>query len=157
MIKKTIKYKDYNDVEREEEFIFNLSKAEVMELITMDGDYTIDAYLKRLSTERNGRKIMGMFKDIIHMSYGVVSLDGRRINKSDEIWRNFSETEAYSVLFMDLVTDAKKAAEFVNSVIPQDLADEIRKIAAENPEGIPAELKDYLISDTANQFTVVDN
>lgn len=143
MLTKKIKFVDFNGTEREEEFVFNLNKAEVMKLITTEGDYTIDKYLQRLTTERNGRKIIGMFEDIIHMSYGVISLDGRRIEKTEEIWRNFSETEAYSILLMEIVTDAKKAAEFVNGIIPQDLADEIRKIAANNPEGIPAELKDY--------------
>lgn len=144
MLTKKIKFKDFNDTERTEEFTFNLTKAEVMKLITTNGDYTIDKYLQRLTTERNGRKIIEMFEDIIHMAYGVISLDGRRIEKTEEIWRNFSETEAYSVLFTEIVTDAKKAAEFVNGIIPQDLADEIRKIVADNPNGIPDELKDYM-------------
>lgn len=144
MLTKKVTYKDFNDVERTEKFTFNLTKAEVMILISQDGDYTIDKYLERLTTERNGRKIMKMFEDIIHMSYGEVSLDGRRIDKSEEAWKNFAETEAYSIIFTEIVTDAKKAAEFVNSIIPKDLADEIRKIAADNPNGIPDELKDYL-------------
>ena len=37
--------------------------------------------------------------------------------KSEEISRDFMETEAYDQLFMELITDPKKAAAFVNGVI----------------------------------------
>lgn len=144
MLKKTVKFTDYFGEVREEEHWFHLNKAEVTKWLTTSGDYTLDKVLKRLSEERNGRKIMDMFDDLLHRSYGRISLDGRKFEKSEEIWRNFSETEGYSVLFMELVSDAKAAADFVNAIIPKDLADEIEKIVKENPEGIPDELKDYV-------------
>lgn len=143
MYKKTISFEDYDGNKRTEDFYFNLNQSEVIKWLTTSGDYTLDKVLQRLSTERNGKKIMAIFEDLIHMSYGRKSLDGRKFEKNDEIWNDFYQTEAYSILFTELVTDAQKAADFVNKVIPSDLADEVEKIIKANPDGIPAELRDY--------------
>lgn len=148
MLKKTIKYVDYNGEERNEDFYFNLSKAEIIEWISStNGGYTLDKYLEHIAKKRNSKEVMETFKDLIWRSYGEKSLDGRRFIKSEEVKLNFFETEAYSILYTELVTDAKKASEFINGIIPQDLAKEIQKIVSENPEGIPDEMKDYLLSE----------
>lgn len=144
MIKKTITFEDYAGNKREEEHFFHLNKAEVVKWLTTSGDYTLDKLLDKIVKERNGKQIMEIFDDLLHRSYGKISLDGRRFEKSEEIWKDFSESEAYSTLFMEIVTDAKKAADFVNGIIPKDMANEIEKIMKENPDGIPAELKDYV-------------
>lgn len=145
MLKRTIKFKDYDDKERVEDHYFHMSEAEVIKWITTSGEYTLDKVLIRLTTEKNGKKIMEMFESLIKQSYGRKSLDGRKFEKSEEIWNDFYQTEAYSVLFTELVTDAKKAAEFVNRIIPSDMSTKIQKIMAENPEGMPDELKDYYL------------
>ena len=62
--------------------------------------------------------LIDLFKDLILRSYGEKSADGRRFIKSKELSTAFSQTEAYSELFMELVTDAEKAAEFVNGITP---------------------------------------
>lgn len=143
MYAKVIKFEDYNGVKREEEHFFNLNKAEVIKWLTTSGDYTLDKVLERLSKERNGKKIMEIFEEMIKMSYGKPSLDGRKFEKTDDIWNDFYQSGAYSELFSELVTDAAKAADFVNKIIPKDLADEVAKIIKDNPDGIPAELRDY--------------
>ena len=149
MLCKRIKFVDYDGNEREEEHYFNLNKAEIIEWITSkDGSYTIDRYLEQVQKEHNIKNMMETFKDLIYRSYGKKSLDGRRFIKTEEVKREFMETEAYSVLFTELVTDAQKAAAFFNEVVPKDLADEINKILQENPNGIPEEVKDYLLTDT---------
>lgn len=143
MFVKSITYEDFNGTERTEECRFHLSQAEVIKWLTMTGDYTLDKVLERLANERNGKKVMEIFEDLIRRSYGRISLDGRRFEKSEEIWKEFYETEAYSILFTELVTDAKNAAEFVNGIIPKKMATEINKIVKANPNGIPDTLKDY--------------
>ena len=143
MLKKTITFTDFDGNERTEDHYFNLNKAEVIKWLTTSGDYTLDKVLERLSTERNGKKIMEIFEGLIKLSYGKKSVDGRKFEKSEEIWNDFYQTEAYSILFTELVTNAKKAADFVNKIIPKDLADEVEKIIREHPEGIPDTLKDY--------------
>ena len=124
MLKKTINYTDYNGSEREEDHYFNLSKAEIMEmeLSTAGG---LSGMIQDIVKTQDGPAIMKIFKDIILKSYGKKSPDGKRFEKSEEISKAFEQTEAYSVLFMELVTDADAAAAFVNGIIPSDVAKEI--------------------------------
>lgn len=120
MIKKTITYTDYNDVERTETFYFNLSKAELAEMeLGVDGGLTNQ--LKKIVDAKDTKQLISVFKDLVLKSYGIKSDDGRRFMKSEEISKAFSETEAYSVIFMELATNDQIAAEFVNGIIPKDL------------------------------------
>lgn len=144
MLAKKIKYEDFNGVMQEREFHFNMSKAEIIRWLTTDGDYTLDKKLERLYEERNGNEIMKIFEDLLTMSCGKKSLDGQRFDKSPEAKADFLESEAYSVLFTELVSDAKKASEFFNAIVPKQVAEEIAKAFKENPEGIPAEIRDYM-------------
>ena len=142
-----IKFEDYDGNTRVEDHYFHLNKSEIIKWITTNGEYTLDKLVMRLSNEKNGKRIMEIFESLIKLSYGRKSLDGRKFEKNEEIWNDFYQTEAYSELFTELVTDAKKAAEFVNNIIPKSLAKDINKIIKENPEGIPDEMKDYLITE----------
>lgn len=120
MLKKTIKYTDYDGNVREEDFYFNLSKAEVAEWeLSVTGG--LASQLQKVIAEENESKIIEIFKALILKAYGVKSDDGRRFIKSEELSTGFSQTEAYSELFMELATNADSAAAFVNGVIPQDL------------------------------------
>ena len=126
MLKKTIKYEDYNGVERTEDFYFNLNKAEIMEmqLTTVGG---LDAYLKKIISAQDMPTLMRIFKDLILKSYGVKSDDGRRFIKNEKLREEFEQTEAYSILYMELSTDAESAAAFVNGIIPADVAKQLPK------------------------------
>lgn len=123
MLKKTITYTDYNGMERTEDFYFNLTKAEVVEM-----QYSIGGGLKeRLESIVNTKdqpSIIREFKKLILAAYGEKSPDGRQFMKSEEISKRFECAEAYSILFMELATDADKAAEFVNGIIPKIKAEE---------------------------------
>lgn len=143
MLVKTIEFEDYEGNKRKEDHYFYLNKAEVIKWLTTSGDYTLDKALERVAQERNGKKIMETFEDLVHRSYGRKSLDGRRFEKSEEIWNEFYQTEAYSVLFTELVTDANKAAAFVRGIMPKELQEEIEKNIEENPEDSHAVVVDY--------------
>lgn len=144
MLEKTITYTDYNGNQRTETHLFNLNKSEVIKWMTTTGEYTLDKVIMRLAEERNGAKIMEIFENLIHMSYGRVSLDGRKFEKSEEIWLDFYQTEGYSELFSEIVTDADKASAFIRGIIPSELATEVAKAMNENKDGVPAEIRDYL-------------
>lgn len=125
MLRKKIKYVDFNDVEREEEFYFNLSKAELMEMeLGTTGGFS--EMVKRIVATQDQPTLMQIFKDFILKAYGEKSADGKRFMKKDEFGRplsaNFEQTEAYSVLYMELITNADAAAEFINGVVPCDIA-----------------------------------
>ena len=143
MFKKTIEYEDYEGNQRKEDFYFNLSKAELVDFLTTSGGYTIDKVLERLIKTDNQKEVMQIFKDLIYKSYGEKSLDGRRFVKSKEVKDNFIETEAYSVLYMELISDAKKAADFIKAIIPKDYAEGITELL-NNPSQLPPSLQDYV-------------
>lgn len=123
MLKKSIKYTDYNGVERTEDFYFNLSKAELMEM-EMSTAGGLAETITKIVAAQDQPAIIKLFKELILKAYGEKSADGKRFVKSDEIAAAFSQTEAYSELFMELSTDSDKAAEFVNKVVPAGLAKE---------------------------------
>ena len=131
MLKKTITYTDYNNVKRTEDFYFNLSKAELMEM-EMSTSGGLAEMINKIVAAQDTAAIIKIFKDLILKAYGEKSPDGKRIVKSEAISNAFAQTEAYSDLFMELATDADAAAAFVNGIVPADMAKQI----AENPAAI---------------------
>ena len=117
MLKKTITYTDYNDVERTEDFYFNLTKAELMEM-EMGAVGGLSGMIEKIVSAKDAPAIIKVFKELVLKAYGEKSADGRRFIKSKEISDAFSQTEAYSQLFMELATDADAASKFVNGIAP---------------------------------------
>jgi hypothetical protein len=120
MLKKTIKYVDFDGNEREETFYFNLTQAEVAEMeLSIDGG--LSAKIQRIIEAKDNPTIIEMFKDIIGKSYGEKSPDGKMFVKSKEIRDAFMQTQAYSDLFMELATSPDAAAAFINGIVPANL------------------------------------
>lgn len=117
MLKKTITYTDYNGNERTEDFYFNLTEAEIMEM-EMSTAGGLAESIQRIAAAQDAPSIIKIFKDIVLKAYGVKSADGKRFIKNSAIREEFEQTEAYSKLFMELATDEDAAAEFVNGIVP---------------------------------------
>lgn len=126
MYAKTIKYTDYNGNQREETFYFNLSKAELIDLEwrTPGG---LENYMKHIMSMMDGQALADTFKMLIEKSYGVKDPEGRRFIKNEQVLKNFTETEAYVELYVQLATDDKAAAEFVNGIFPKEAVEAARK------------------------------
>ena len=126
MLKKTIEYTDYNGVTRTEDFYFNLSKAEIleMELSTAGG---FSEHVQRIIDAQDTPTLIAIFKDLILKSYGVKSPDGKRFIKNDTITEEFIQTEAYSKFYIELATDDQASAAFINAIIPADMAKDMAK------------------------------
>lgn len=120
MLNKKITYTDYNGVERTENFYFNLSKAELMEM-EMGTAGGFAEMLNRIVDAQDSASIIKVFKELVLKAYGEKSPDGKRFMKSAELSDAFSQTEAYSNLFMELATDANAAAAFVNGIMPAEV------------------------------------
>lgn len=118
MFKKVITYVDFDGNEHTEEFLFNLTKAEVaeMEFSVKEG---MSEKLTQIVNAQNQKEIITIFKELLLKSYGVKSPDGKRFIKSEELSKEFSQTQAFSEFFMELATDENLAIAFVNGVIPQ--------------------------------------
>ena len=120
MVVEKIKYTDFNGLEREEEFMFNLTEAEMTEMeLTTDGG--LSDSIKKIIAAQDTPEIIKVFKMLLLKSYGEKSADGRRFVKSDKLSEEFSQTNAYSQLFMKLATDDKAAVAFINGIMPDSM------------------------------------
>lgn len=149
MLSKNIKYTDYNGVEREETFLFNLSKAELMEM-EMGTTGGLAEMIKKIINTQDTPSIMEMFKKIILKAYGEKSADGKRFIKigpdGTPLSQAFAETEAYSELYMELVSNADSAAKFVNAIIPKEVSDQAAAMSQEEKDKIlPANFSNQTI------------
>lgn len=126
MLKLTKTYTDFNDVERTEDFYFHLTKAEVMEM-EMSTSGGMAEMIQRIVSAQDIPAIMAVFKELVLKAYGQKSPDGKRFIKNKELTEEFAQTNAYSDIFMELATDADKAAEFVNGIMPADIQKSLPK------------------------------
>lgn len=138
MIKKTITYTDYNNVNRTEDFYFNLTITELMEMQLGTTGGTAEMIQKAIDAQDN-KSIFKIFKDLLLKAYGEKSADGKRFMKVNDdgvpLYIAFAQTEAYSNLFMELVTNGDAASTFINSIIPTQalaLANENQKTITMN-------------------------
>lgn len=127
MITKEITYTDYNGQERTEKYQFNFTKAELTEMeLSVNGG--LSAMMERIKETDDRPELMRIFKELILKAYGVKSADGKRFVKSDELRTEFSQTEAYSELYMELVTNTESAITFFNGLIPNDIKADVDKV-----------------------------
>ena len=137
MVKKTITYTDYDGNERTEDFYFNLSNAEVMEAnLNMEGG--LKAYIEQIIAAKDQLKLVKLFKEVLMMSVGKKSPDGRLFLKNDQIRAEFEASPAYSKIYMGLL-DAEEASAFINGVIglkPEDVNPAMNMAATAN--AVPA-------------------
>lgn len=127
MFKKTITYIDFNGNERTEDFYFHLSKAELAEMdLSKAGGF--QAYIERIIAAEDRETMVAIFKDIILKTYGEKDETGKRFIKSEDLSTAFSQTPAYSELFMELVSDSDAAAAFINGVVPEDIREKAKQL-----------------------------
>lgn len=137
MLKRTMTYTDYDGNKREEDFYFNLSKAEILEMeLGTTGGYT--GMIKKIIAAQDTPRLAKIFKELVLKAYGVKSDDGRRFIKSEKLSEEFSQTEAYSQLYMELATNAEAASDFINGIVDTDVS---QQLAAQNKENLMAVIK----------------
>lgn len=120
MLKKTVTYTNYNGVEITEDFYFNLTKAELMEMeLSVSGGLT--ETIKKIVAAQDGPAIIKIFKELVLAAYGEKSPDGKRFIKNEAIREAFEQSPAYSEIFMELATNDEAAAAFINGIAPADV------------------------------------
>lgn len=132
-----ITYTDFNDQSRTEEFMFNMSKVELMEMLADSPNGDLQKELVNMTLSRNPKELMSFMKNLILNAYGEKSDDGRRFIKVNDNGRRlgdiFAETAAFDELFMILSQDPDRANKFMLGVMPASLREEVQKEAATNP------------------------
>jgi hypothetical protein len=136
VLKKTLTYEDFNGETVTEDYFFHLSRAELIEL-ELSHQGGLSESLQRIIAAEDGKAIITEFKNIILTAYGKRSDDGRRFIKNQQLRDEFESSEAYSTLFMELVTNAEAAAEFVNGIIPAGMTEEAAKAMGIDPAKTP--------------------
>lgn len=142
MIKKTITYDDFNGVSVTENFYFNLSKAELAEMeLSQEGG--MESYLQKIVAAKDGKSIIESFKWILGKTVGKRSEDGKHFQKSEQITQDFLNSNAYSELFMALITDNDQAVEFIRGIVPSDMSGKLDKNldVVQLPASVQAELR----------------
>lgn len=141
MIKETITYTDFNGNEHTEDFYFNLSKPELIELeVEVEGGMA--KFLDDVVKAQDSKELVAYFKKIVLLAYGQKSEDGKRFIKTPELREAFAQHAAYSELFMKLAQDDKAAARFINGVVPSDVAADSDKPTG--PPPTPPSLPEHL-------------
>ena len=116
MLKKTIKYIDFDENEQEETLYFNLTEPEVVRLdVSFPGG--LEEYINNFDENVNPQDILKLFEEVIRASYGEKTADGRSFIKEPEAVNLFYQSAAYSALFVELIKDADKAAAFFNALL----------------------------------------
>lgn len=152
MFTKTITYTDFNGLERKENFYFHFSEDEIVEMeLTNEGGFS--DFLKRIIDAKDQNMLIKEFKKFVLNAYGEKSADGRRFIKTEEISKAFSETPAYTKLYMELAFNAKSASEFVNALIPPEVIKNIMKHveAAKNDKSAPKALTEAVDANLAGE------
>lgn len=126
MIAKTIKYKDFNDVERTETFLFNLTKTELSNL-NFKHHGTYGEQLKAIADSNDVKLVTELFNEIIIKAYGIKSEDGKNFRKSPEIVDDFVSSAAYDALMTELISNVDEAASLFVGMLPKDMQDEVKK------------------------------
>ena len=141
MIERTFTYEGFDGKTYQDTWGFYLSKADLMEI--QYGTFVgLDALIKRLIDTRNGKEIMEIIKSIILKSVGRPSMDGRRFIRNDEIREDFLNSDAFSQLFEELITDSQKALEFMEGAVPREIGIKMRE------ERLAATAKDPTVTDS---------
>lgn len=129
MLVKTIKFKDFLGKDREQEFYFHMSEADAykLDLKTVGG---FQRKLKNMTEEQDIPKFAEMLDDMILSSYGKIADDGFSFEKTEAATKRFKESNAYSILFKELITSGDKCIEFIKGILPQEMQDRINEAIA---------------------------
>jgi hypothetical protein len=133
MLKKPIKYKDFDEQDVEEEFYFNISEAEVIEL-EHEHKGGMSGWLEELVKIEDNRQMFAELKKIILLSYGEKSPDGKQFLKKDSEGRplsaQFEQSAAYNALMFEIFSDEGNAAAFLTGVFPERVRKEMAEASA---------------------------
>ena len=122
MLAKKIESVDFDGNIRKETYYFNLTAAELTKMeYSKNGGYS--TFIKRISEVQDESEVIEQFSKIIDMAYGVKSDDGKYFRKSEEALADFKATNAYSNLFMELLSDMNSAQNFFRNIVPKEVLD----------------------------------
>lgn len=126
MIKRTVEYKDFLGQTRTDEFRFNLTEDEMMDLVKEDELFSPD-HISHVMEISDGIEMYRILRRMILASYGVLSEDGKVFRKPAEALYDFAHSAAYTQLLDDLTNteDFGKLRSFIMGIIPAKYAERL--------------------------------
>lgn len=118
MITKTITYTNYFGHEVTNDYRFNLNKNELLALNTGSFKEKFKAFQEGKATNDD---VIAVLHALILRSYGVISLDGDRFEKNEELAKAFEQSAAFDELFMSLAKNPEELNAFMVGIMPNDL------------------------------------
>ena len=135
MVKKMVTYTDFTGNEVTKDFYFNLTKMEFKEL-----DERIPGGLQnlmdKLLTERDKGLTVKLLAILMLAAYGEKTEDGRFVKEDIHgrpLSSYFKVSEAWDVLFMNMVKNERELSEFLVGIVPKDMQADAQE-AMKNPE-----------------------
>lgn len=133
MLRKEVEYKDFDGNDRKDVLWFHLNEVEITEM-DIETSGGLVKYMESIIDTKDVNRLITIFKDLLIRSYGERSMDGKHFYKDDKIRNEFVSSAAYPVLYMEMVSDANKAVEFINGIVPSNIREQMAKIE-NTPEG----------------------
>lgn len=127
MVVRDLKVKDFFGNERDYRLYFNMTEAEIMEFEFGKEKGGISEFYGRMLRAQDNPAIIRAMREFILAAYGVVTADGESFQKSEEISRQFTYTQAYSDFMMKLYTDDTYGQKFLKELVPEET---LKKILA---------------------------
>lgn len=124
MHKRTIKYKDLDGNPVEDTFYFHLNKAEATVAQAMFFGANAQTFEQALERQELTVPIQAIL-DVILMSFGEKSADGKSFMKSVERRNWFSGTDAFGELFEEIASDPKELLSFLKGIMPEGVLDDV--------------------------------
>lgn len=147
MLKRTIKFTDYNGTDCQEDHFFNLTQTELIEL-EVNYEDGLGAALEAIVAAKDQKALLAIFKKLVLLSYGQKSADGKSFRKSDEMREEFSQTSAYDALFTELAVNESAAADFIKGIVPANMGaamdqQQVARIVAEGQPLVEQTMQNY--------------
>lgn len=136
MFAKKITYTDFTGETRTEEFLFHMSKTDIVKWqYSVNGG--IDELFRQVINSNNQAALINLVTDLIHRAYGEKSVDGKKFEKRRngvDLADAFEQTAAYDILFMELISNSESASQFINGIMPPELVAQV-EAAPKLPDG----------------------
>lgn len=128
MFKLELKCEDYFGNTITENLKFNLSETEMIELVDTNPIFNAGV-LNAMAADERAFDMYKAIRELILLSYGELSEDGRHFRKSKEITNDFKQSVMYEAVVDKLMEDESGNAikEFVYGIFPAKFAKEMRE------------------------------
>lgn len=130
MHKIVIQYQDFEEQTQVEEAYFNLSRAKIIDMaITGEADILLGNLRDAVKSE-DGKELIHLVRDLIHLSYGEKDPDGKTFRQSEQLSNDFLQSQPFDQMFYDMIMSPEQVLKFVEALFPQKLMEEARAKAA---------------------------